>query len=81
MSAGGDSLSANTLKDTAYTVRSGVTPKADAKLQAIQVSVSWRPASTNTGSRNDNLMAPGSGQLVISTRVSSVPVFVSTTSP
>jgi hypothetical protein len=81
LSAGGDSLSANTLNDTAYTVRSGVTPTAYAKLQDIEVTVSWRPASNNASSGNENAMAPGSGPLVISTRVSSVPVFVTSTSP
>ena len=79
LSAGGDSQS--TLNGTAYTVRSEVTPTAYAQLQAIQVSVSWRPASNNTGSSNDNPMATGSGQLVISTRASSVPVFASSTNP
>ena len=81
LSTGGDSQSSTTLSGTAYTVRSAVTPTAYAKLQAIQVTVSWRPVSNNTGSSNDNAMAPGSGQLVISTRVASVPVFVSSTSP
>lgn len=81
LSAGSDSQSTTTLSGTAYTVRSGVTPTAYAKLQSIQVTVSWRPVSNNTGSSNDNPMAPGSGQLVIRTRVSSVPVFVSSTNP
>ena len=81
LSTGGDSQSSTTLSGTAYTVRSGVTPTAYAKLQAIQVTVSWRPVSNNNGSSNDNAMAPGSGQLVISTRVACVPVFVSSTSP
>lgn len=79
--ASGDSLSATTLGGTAYTVRSAVTPTAYAQLQAIQVTVSWRPTSNNAISSNENAMAPGSGQLVIRTRVSSVPVFVSSTDP
>ena len=79
--ASGDSLSTTTLSGTAYTVRSAVTPTAYAQLQAIQVTVSWRPTSNNASSSNENAMAPGSGQLVIRTRVSSVPVFVSSTDP
>jgi len=79
LGAGVDSLS--TLSGTTYTVRSGVTPTAYAQLQAIQVSVSWQPASNNTGNSHDNPMATGSGQLIISTRASSVPVFVSSTNP
>lgn len=77
----GDSLSTTTLGGNAYTVRSAVTPTAYAQLQAIQVTVSWRPTSNNESSSNDNAMAPGSGRLVISARVSSVPVFVSSTDP
>ena len=79
--ASGDSLSATTLGGTAYTVRSAVTPTAYAQLQAIQVTVSWRPTSNNAISSNENAMAPGSGQLVFRTRVSSVPVVVSSTDP
>jgi hypothetical protein len=58
-----------------------------AQLQAIQVTVSWRPTSNVASNSSDlapnadNPMAPGSGQLRISTRVSWVPVFVASTSP
>jgi prepilin-type N-terminal cleavage/methylation domain-containing protein len=81
LSMGGDRLSSNTVSGTTYTVHSLVSPTAYAQLQAIEVTVSWRPASNKAGGSNDNPMAPGSGQLLISTRVSSVPVFVANTSP
>lgn len=86
-SAGGDSLSSTTLRGSVYTVHSVVSWAIDAKLQAIEVTVSWRPTSTATSNNSiattsaDNPMAPGAGQLKISTRVSLVPVFVSSTSP
>ena len=80
MSAGGDSQSSNSLNGTTYTVHSLVTPTAYATLQAIEVTVRWQPASNPAAGADDNPMAPGSGQLVIRTRVSSVPHFVSSTS-
>ncbi len=79
--AGAGSPSSTTLSGTTYTVFSLVTPTVYTHLQAMQVQVSWRPASNQAASGDDNPMAPGSGQLVISTRVSSVPHFESSTSP
>ena len=73
-----NSSSSATLNGTTYSVRSGVSPTSYTQLQAIQVTVSWRPSGNSI---NDNPMAPGSGQLVISTRASCVPVFVPLTSP
>jgi prepilin-type N-terminal cleavage/methylation domain-containing protein len=87
LSGGGDSLSTTTLGGSVYTVQSGVSWVLDAKLQAIEVTVRWRPTSnmigngSNAATRADNPMAPGAGQLRISTRVSWVPVFVASTSP
>jgi prepilin-type N-terminal cleavage/methylation domain-containing protein len=86
-STGGDSLSSTTLGGTVYTVHSVVSWAVDAKLQAIEVTVRWRPTSKVTSNSviaatsADNPMSPGAGQLKISTRVSWVPVFVSGTSP
>jgi len=79
-SAGGESLSTTTLGSSVYTVQSGVSWVVDAKLQAIEVTVSWRPTG-NAATRADNPMAPGSGQISLSTRLSSVPVFVPGTNP
>jgi len=81
LSVGGEFLSNSSRNGTVYTVRSLVTATADPQLQAIQVRVSWRPANDSAGGVSDNPMAPGSGQLELHTRVSSVPAFVPLTAP
>lgn len=81
LSVGGESLSNSTRNGTLYTVRSRVSSTAYPQLQAIQVRVSWRPTQDSTIGVLDNPMATGSGQLELQTRMSSVPEFVTFTSP
>ena len=81
LSVGGESLSNSTRNGTLYTVRSRVSSTAYIQLQAIQVRVSWQPTHDSAVGVLDNPMAPGSGQLELHTRVSSVPDFVTLTPP
>ena len=76
---GDEDLRSTTASGTVYTVRSQVSATAYDNLKALQVTVRWQPSGQSNA--NDNPMAPGSGQLSLSTRVSSVPVFVPRTTP
>lgn len=66
----------STLQGTQYTVRATVSPTAYAQLQALQVTVTWRPTSASQGSATDTSLAVGSGQIDLTTRAASLPVFV-----
>ena len=76
---GDEDLRSTTASGTVYTVRSQVSATAYDSLKALQVTVRWQPSGQSNAS--DNPMAQGSGQLSLSTRVSSVPVFVPRTTP
>ena len=75
-SANGQGESSSTLQGTQYTVRATVSPTAYAQLQALQVTVTWRPTSASQGSATDTSLAVGSGQIDLTTRAASLPVFV-----
>ena len=80
-SADGLCESSRTLQGTQYTVRATVSPTAYAQLQALQVTVTWRPTSASKGSATDTPLAVGSGQIELTTRAASVPVFVPQATP
>lgn len=75
----GRMLEAQTLDGTAYEVRSQTSPTSIPRLQELQVTVDWHPAGNSPSTNNP--MAPGSGQLALSTRLASVPFFVSASAP
>jgi len=67
-----------TMSGTVYQINSELSATGLARLQGMQVTVKWQP----TGSSSPhNPMTPGSGQLALRTRLSSVPVFVQATQP
>jgi len=67
-----------TLSGTAYQINSTLSSTGLAQLQGLQVTVKWQPSGSSSP---HNPMAPGSGQVALSTRLSSVPVFVQAAMP
>lgn len=80
-STGSQGVNSSTRQGTVYSVSATVTPTAYTPLQALQVTVTWKPTAPNTGSSTANPMAHGAGQIQLFTRAASTPVFVPLNGP
>jgi len=74
----GQAQETQTWSGTVYQINSALSSTDLAHLQGLQVTVKWQPTGNSSP---HNPMAPGSGQVALSTRLSSVPVFVPATQP
>jgi prepilin-type N-terminal cleavage/methylation domain-containing protein len=80
-SANGQGERISTRQGTHYTVRATISPTVYTQLQALQVTVTWRPTGASAGSATDTPLAVGSGQIDLYTRAASLPVFVPQATP
>ena len=78
LASSGQAQETQTLSGTAYQINSTLSSTGSAHLQGLQVTVKWQPSGSSSP---HNPMAPGSGQVALSTRLSSVPVFVAAAIP
>jgi type IV pilus modification protein PilV len=78
LASSGQAQETQTLSGTAYQINSTLSSTGSAHLQGLQVTVKWQPSGSSSP---HNPMAPGSGQVALSTRLSSVPVFVQAAMP
>jgi type IV pilus modification protein PilV len=78
LASSGQAQETQTLSGTVYQINSTLSSTGLAHLQGLQVTVKWQPSGSSSP---HNPMAPGSGQVALSTRLSSVPVFVQAAMP
>jgi type IV pilus modification protein PilV len=74
----GQAQETQTWSGTVYQINSALSSTDLAHLQGLQVTVKWQPTGNSSP---HNPMAPGSGQVALSSRLSSIPVFVQAAMP
>jgi len=74
----GQTQETQTWSGTLYQINSTLSSTSLTHLHGLQVTVKWQPTGNSSP---HNPMAPGSGELALSTRLSSVPVFVQAAMP
>jgi prepilin-type N-terminal cleavage/methylation domain-containing protein len=78
LASSGQAQENQTLSGTTYQINGELSSTSMANLQSLLVTVKWQPTGS---SATYNPMSPGSGQVTLRTRLSSVPVFVQAAMP